>query len=300
LANGVVFGIWWHVGQLQLAGWLLWKTPRVLPPGEQLVTKDRDPLRPSVSALVYSEDYYLAECEGYKDFLDGGISQRLLMSLSAISIRPGQQVLDIACGRGEAMFWLAERGARGWGIDYAPAALAIAQSRAHEMGAAESVRFMAANARTLPFADGAFDHALMLDVVEHLYPWELHEALREAHRVLCTGGRLIVHTAPNLWYYRVGYPAFRMTERLRGRRLPVDPKQRFRYHSLVHVNEQSPRSLRQALVRAGFRVEVWVDSDRTEWGRMGRLSRWAGRAATRLPLLKWVTCGDIFAIGTRD
>jgi SAM-dependent methyltransferase len=270
---------------------VLWEFP---------VTEDIDPLRPSVSASVYSEKYYLQECEGYEEFVDGGISRRLQMGLKAISIQPGQQVLDIACGRGEATFWLAARGARGWGIDYAPAALALASSRAREIPSASGVRLMAANARTLPFSDGTCDHALMMDVVEHLYPWELHEALCEAYRVLRPGGQLVVHTAPNLWYYRIGYPIFRLTERLRGRRLPVDPKERFLYHHQVHVNEQSPRSLRRALLRAGFGAAVWVTSDRTEWGKMGRLSRWIGRVATSLPLVKWVTCGDIFAIGRKD
>jgi len=40
----------------------------------------------------------------------------------------------------------------------------------------------------LPFEPGTFDRVLMLDVVEHLYPAELAEALREARRVLKPGG----------------------------------------------------------------------------------------------------------------
>ena len=45
----------------------------------------------------------------------------------------------------------------------------------------------------------------------------------------------------------------------------------FRYHSLMHVNEQSPRSLRrrQCVARA-FGVRVSVDASRTEWERMGK------------------------------
>jgi ubiquinone/menaquinone biosynthesis C-methylase UbiE len=256
--------------------------------------------QPSVSADVYDAEYFLLGCEGHESFRNGAVSLRLLTGLSMVDIQPGQRVLDIACGRGEAAFWLAERGAWTWGLDYALPALHIAQEQASQRSSVERVRFIAANARVLPFGDGLFDHALMMDVVEHLYPWELSQALCEVYRVLRPGGRLLVHTAPNRWYYRWGYPAFRFTEWVRGRRLPTDPKQRFRYHSLMHVNEQSPRSLRQVMYRAGFRVHVSVDASRTEWERMGKVSRLVGHAATRLPLIKWVICGDIFAVGCKD
>ena len=263
------------------------------------MAQDQNTGQPSVSADVYDAEYFLLGCEGHESFRSGKVSPRLLTGLSMVAIQPGQRVLDIACGRGEAALWMTERGAWAWGLDYALPALHIAQDKGSQRSAAERVRFVAANARVLPFADGAFDHALMMDVVEHLYPWELSEALCEAYRVLRPGGQLLVHTAPNRWYYRWGYPAFRFTERLRGRKLPADPRQRFRYHSLMHVNEQSPRSLGQAMRRAGFRVRVSVDASRTEWERMSEASRLVGYAATRLPLIKWVTCGDIFAIGCK-
>jgi ubiquinone/menaquinone biosynthesis C-methylase UbiE len=267
---------------------------------EDNVTHDRDPSRPSVPAEVYDADYFLQGCEGYEEFLHGGVSQRLLAGLNLVSIQPGQRALDIACGRGDAAFWLADQGAWVWGLDYSTQALHIARDRAQALTSSNRMCLSAANARVLPFADDSFDHALMMDVLEHLYPWELHEALSEAHRVLRPGGRLVVHTAPNLWHYRVGYPVFRFTERVRGRKLPADPRQRFRYHSLMHVNEQSPRSLKQAMSRVGFRVRIRVDSSRTDWGRMGKLSRCAGRIATSLFLVKWVTSSDIFAIGFKD
>jgi len=249
------------------------------------VTQDQDAARPSVSAGVYDTNYFLMDCEGYEDFRSGKVSQRLLTGLGMVAVQPGQHVLDIACGRGEAAIWLAERGAWAWGLDYALPALHIAQGQASQRSSVERVRFIAANVRALPFGDGLFDHAVMMDVVEHLYPWELHHALCEAYRVLRPRGQLLVHTAPNRWYYRWGYPAFRFTERVRGRKLPIDPRQRFRYHSLMHVNEQSPWSLRQAMRRAGFRVCVSVDASRTEWDRMGKVSRLVGNTAIRLPLI---------------
>ena len=49
----------------------------------------------------------------------------------------------------------------------------------------------------LPYADGSFDRALCLDVLEHLTFEEQPRALAELHRVLDPGGELLV-SVPNL------------------------------------------------------------------------------------------------------
>ena len=49
----------------------------------------------------------------------------------------------------------------------------------------------------LPYADGSFDRALCLDVLEHLTFEEQPRALAELHRVLRPGGELLV-SVPNL------------------------------------------------------------------------------------------------------
>jgi SAM-dependent methyltransferase len=49
----------------------------------------------------------------------------------------------------------------------------------------------------LPFPDGSFDHALCLDVLEHLQFSEQPRALAELFRVIAPGGELFV-TVPNL------------------------------------------------------------------------------------------------------
>ena len=111
---------------------------------------------------------------------------------------------------------------------------------------------------TLPFATASYDRVLMFDVVEHLYPWELQQALAEVNRVLKPNGRFIVHTAPNVWYDRYAYPLVRFVRRLMGQgdRYPANPREFLVGHNVhVHVNEQSQFSLHRALTQAGFQQQ---------------------------------------------
>jgi len=275
-------------------------------------TGDRPKAEPKpVDASRYDADYFLTECEGYQEFVSSGgrvLSGRLVAALAHVEVLPGMRVLDVGCGRGESLVWLMKRGVEVWGLDYATDALRLAKSALRTAddaersgpGAQKPGGLFAANARQLPFLSSSFDRLLMLDIIEHLHPWELQQALQEAHRVLRKDGKLVVHTAPNLWYYRLGYPLFRLFQRLRGVQLPQDPRQRFRSHPHVHVNEQSPRSLVQALRAAGFQPRIWLEDTQRRWATQGRLSYVLGWLATHIYPLKWVFCGDILAVASRE
>lgn len=252
--------------------------------------------------MLYDERYYCSECEGHEEFVlsqGRSLTKRLKQSLAHIDVQPGMLVLDAGCGRGESLVWLSARQVEVWGIDYSGKALQLAQSAlsSTSVESQKTAHLSLANVCQLPFAMHTFDRVLMLDVVEHLYPWELRLALREAWRVLKPNGKLIVHTAPNLWYYRYGYPLYRLFMRLYGTNLPRDPRDRFRYHRLVHVNEQSPTTLKHALEDAGFRPRIWVTDIQQRWAEHGTLAYALGWLVTNLPLIKWVFCGDILAEG---
>ena len=60
-----------------------------------------------------------------------------------------------------------------------------------------SERVKRASLTALPYADGAFDRALCLDVLEHLEYADQPRALAELFRVIAPGGELLV-TVPNL------------------------------------------------------------------------------------------------------
>ena len=265
--------------------------------------KDPSPA-PSIPSETYTREYYETCCQGHEEFSDSGgkrLPLRLSIPLELAGVQAGMQVIDIGCGRGEILLHCAQRGARSWGLDYAREAVVLTRELlGASAGALERdlIGVQQANAAQLPFASERADLVFMLDVVEHLYPDELKAALDEAWRILRPGGRLVVHTMPNLWYYRFGYPVYQMLQRLRGERLPADPRLRWSFRH-VHVNEQTPASLRRALKASRFQARVWLASTQSYDYEANPLVRRGMVLLTHARPFKWAFCNDIFAIGTK-
>jgi SAM-dependent methyltransferase len=220
-----------------------------------------EPLEPPVPPECYSQELLLTfSGQEYRDFLASRgelLRPRLARSLELAVLEPGMRLLDIGCGRGEGILHALRRGAEVVGVDCAEASLGLV-ARTLRLASPEERRrasLARADATRLPFADGAFDRVLMLDLVEHLRPWQLRLALRETRRVLRPGGYLVLHTLPNRWALRYGYPLLRLL----WLRLPASP--RSPYEEEVHVNEQDLVSLKRGLREAGLAATVWLE----EW-----------------------------------
>ena len=260
-----------------------------------------------VPSTLYTEEYFRTACEGYDEFnVSEGehLSRRLKAAFELAEVTPGMMILDVGCGRGEILRHCAQLGADAFGVDYAAVAVQMSQRVIEPLDGIVPGKTGVgqADAKKLPFASGVFDRVLMFDVVEHLHPWELHEAMLEVHRVLKPDGRFIIHTAPNIWYDRYAYPMVRLVRSLMGQgdQYPKDPRQFLvNVNEHVHVNEQSILSMNQALRKAGFKGKVWLDSppqNRDETAFMAALRK----IAFDLPPFRWFFEREVFAVAAKD
>lgn len=100
---------------------------------------------------------------------------------SYLDARPGETVLDLGCGKGAFAGELSRRGIRAVGADPSLASLAIAKRWVNSRG-----RFVAGSGEALPFADGRFDRAVSVCVLEHTR--DDVRVLEEVRRTLKPGG----------------------------------------------------------------------------------------------------------------
>ena len=104
----------------------------------------------------------------------------------AVDVRPGERVLDVACGSGNAALAAARRYADVVGLDYVPALIARARLRAEAEGT--QVEFQVGDAQALPFPDNTFD--VVISVFGVIFAPDQERAMTELLRVTRPGGRI--------------------------------------------------------------------------------------------------------------
>ena len=102
----------------------------------------------------------------------------------------GKRVLDLGCGGGFMAEALAARGATVTGID--PSSAAIEAARVHSGVHGLAIDYLVGSGEDLPFAAGAFDVVVCVDVLEHIEAWE--QVVSEIRRVLRPEGLFLFDT----------------------------------------------------------------------------------------------------------
>jgi methionine biosynthesis protein MetW len=159
-------------------------------------------------------------------------------AILASRVAGSSSCLDVGCGDGRSEgIWLNERAASYIGVDISTTGVETAQSLGLDARLIE-------DATTLPFPDESFDVVVCFEVLEHLN-WPL-EAARELHRVLRSGGSLVV-TVPNVAYWQ------RRVELVRGIWNPYgDLKGIAEPWRDPHIRFFSARALHDMLALAGL------------------------------------------------
>ena len=130
----------------------------------------------------------------------------------AVDLRAGEEVLDVACGSGNASLAAARRFCQVVGVDYVPALLDRARRRADAEGL--DVAFKEADAEALPFPDASFD--VVLSTCGAMFAPDQEQTASELLRVCRPGGRIgMVNWTPDSYVGEL----FRTL----GRHLPPPP-----------------------------------------------------------------------------
>lgn len=220
---------------------------------------------------AYDREYFENDCGGYASFkkTKGKYLEdpRLIAGYLLAEPVHGKRILDIGCGRGELCYALAKSGAHVTGIDYSETAIAIAKSHFQDAELAGSLTFICADAINFK-PDGLYDVIIGTDIVEHIEDVALERLLLTCANHLYPDGRLILHTAPNLLHYQVHYPEIRRKAREAWCYLPQNP--RSYYEDLMHINEQTPDSLKAKLIKFFDNSIIWVANHDDMVGSLGK------------------------------
>tara|TARA_B100000214_G_scaffold375264_1_gene360880 strand:- start:1502 stop:2125 length:624 start_codon:yes stop_codon:yes gene_type:complete len=124
----------------------------------------------------------------YESLYKSGYHSNLRLSHANSVIRRLHQqnvssVLDLGCSHGYAVAALWKKGIQANGVDIAPTAIKLASKVRGQGRCGEDPCFQTANATALPFRNKHFSTLISTDVLEHLAPQDVDNAILEMIRV---------------------------------------------------------------------------------------------------------------------
>ena len=214
----------------------------------------------------YTRKYFLAHCGGHERFsfqnsVLGGALERCFRRADVL---PGDQVLDLGCGRGDILFACQRNRACAYGTDYSTAAVEIVREYIRHNGLS-GITVVQAALPDVGFPDKVFDKVFLLDVVEHITEPVLLASLDNISRVLSERGILIIHTDNK------HYKAFTARVLRTIRTVLTGHRHREDEHERLHINYQSLGGMVRKLRKSGFRM---VDADYVTPASVEELRPW--------------------------
>ncbi len=116
------------------------------------------------------------------------VTNRIARAITHMNIQPGEIVLDIGVGTGNAMPFYPKHG-KIIGVDLSSGMLKLARKKSEENNY-ENITVFQGNALELPFEDSSFDHIFISHVISVVSRPEL--LVKEAQRVAKPGARIVI------------------------------------------------------------------------------------------------------------
>jgi ubiquinone/menaquinone biosynthesis C-methylase UbiE len=176
--------------------------------------------------------------------------------IAGLPVRPGDRVLDLACGDGVYSHWLSERlgeSGRVLAVDLSPAFLELARREVGAGELADRVTFARADLDHLPIAEGSFD---LVWCAQSLYSLpDPMDALRRMERAARPGGVVAVFENDEFHHVLLPWPievelALRQAELTALTRLSKKPQ---KFYAGRHL-----RSISRAAGLADCRHRTWT------------------------------------------
>jgi len=114
-------------------------------------------------------------------------------------IKPTDIILDVGCGAGGLLFYIAQKCKEAYGIDLVDYTkeFEIRKKRYN----VNNLQFVLGNATKMPFEDNYFDTITAVSAIEHNTLEELNTLMKECGRILKPGGRFIATGATGYGYW---------------------------------------------------------------------------------------------------
>jgi demethylmenaquinone methyltransferase/2-methoxy-6-polyprenyl-1,4-benzoquinol methylase len=176
-------------------------------------------------------------------------------AVALLGLKPGEKVVDV-CGGTADLALLAARvvspGGRLVVYDFNRAMMALGQAKVNEAGLARAIAFVQGDAENLALADRSFEAAMVGFGIRNLS--DMEQGLREMHRVLKPGGRLMIleFSQPTNPWFRALYDLYSFTVMPLMGKIMVNSWEAYTYLPESIRLFPAPRELSETLRGLGF------------------------------------------------